>query len=458
MVGHFLGGQHQAWSSLERPWSKSYQSNFFLVSRVHSRLAPPGVADTTMKLHPLWLALGSVPLVLGLWQSVPAQEAASTLIPSARVQETQQLTKTGARRTAVVRAVERVKGAVVNIHSERTVAGGDLYSLNPAQNRINGMGTGILIDHRGYIVTNHHVVEDVSLLRIRLADGVTRNAQVVARAPEVDLALLKIDVPKTLSIMPLGTSQDLMVGETVLAIGNAYGYEHTVSMGIVSAIKRDVSLNKEMSYKQLIQTDASINPGNSGGPLVNIHGELVGVNVAIRAGAQGIGFAIPVDHMVTTVTELFRQRRRGVSHEGLTTRDRLRDSGDGLVRTVMVDRIEEQGPAAQAGLRTGDELLQIGDIKIACGYDVERGWLDRRPGEPIAVLVRRADKELRLDLTLAAPDRVASRPIVSPVASPASAFHHARTDPTSHDVVAHAGTNEARTAGPCRGRGSLEKQ
>src|SRR5262249_29825556 len=155
--------------------------------------------------------------------------------------------------------------------------------------------TGILIDPRGYIVTNQHVVDEVSLIRVRLNDGTTHSARVVAREFEADLALLKVDVGRSLPIMPLGTANDLMVGETVIAIGNAYGYEHTVSVGVVSAIKRDVTLNKEVSYKSLIQTDASINPGNSGGPLLNVNGELVGVNVAIRAGAQGIGFAIPVD-------------------------------------------------------------------------------------------------------------------------------------------------------------------
>src|SRR5262249_4504871 len=152
-----------------------------------------------------------------------------------------------------------------------------------------------------YIVTNHHVIEDVSMLRVRLANGTTALATVAARQPELDLGLLKIDVNQPLQVMPLGTAADLMVGETVIAIGNAYGYEHTVSVGVVSAIKRDVTLNKDMAYKSLIQTDASINPGNSGGPLINIHGELVGVNVAIRAGAQGIGFAIPADHMVRSV-------------------------------------------------------------------------------------------------------------------------------------------------------------
>src|SRR4029077_8652466 len=122
------------------------------------------------------------------------------------------------------------------------------------QNRVNGMGTGIIIDPRGYIVTNQHVVEDVNLIRIRLSDGTTQNTTVIARSQEADLALLKIDVRQPLPTMPLGTASDLMVGETVVAIGNAYGYEHTVSVGVVSAIKRDVTLNKEVSYKSLIQT------------------------------------------------------------------------------------------------------------------------------------------------------------------------------------------------------------
>src|SRR5262245_44775173 len=128
------------------------------------------------------------------------------------------------RRTPVVEAVKRVRAAVVNIHSERTVQGPspeELFATAPSQNRVNGMGTGIVVDPRGYIVTNHHVVEDVSLLRVRLADSTTTSARVLARDADADLALLKIDVPKPLATMPLGTAGDLMVGETVIAVGNA---------------------------------------------------------------------------------------------------------------------------------------------------------------------------------------------------------------------------------------------
>jgi serine protease Do len=313
------------------------------------------------------------------------------------------LTRTGARKTAVVAAVERVKNAVVNIHSERSVAAAnhDAFAMPAAPKAMNGMGTGIVIDPRGYIVTNQHVVDDVTSLRIRLADGASHNATVIARQPELDLAIIKIDPSTPLPVMPIGTAQDLMVGETVIALGNAYGYEHTVSVGVVSAIKRDVSLNKDMSYKSLIQTDACINPGNSGGPLVNINGELVGVNVAIRAGAQGIGFAIPVDHMVRSVCEMLKSRRRGTAYDGLVYRDVLQPSSDGLVRKVIVDRVDAGSPADLAGLQTGDVLTSVGNVKIESGIDVERGLMDRKPGQTLAVIARRQDQEKTVQLVVA---------------------------------------------------------
>jgi serine protease Do len=315
------------------------------------------------------------------------------------------------RKTAIVDVVERVKAAVVNIHSERLVQEGqtpqDLLALAPSQNRINGMGTGIIIDPRGYIVTNHHVVEDVNFIRIKLYDGTSVNAQVVARSHEQDLALLKIDVAQKLAVMPLGTAADVMVGETVVAIGNAYGYEHTVSMGIVSAVKRDVTLNKDVSYKSLIQTDASINPGNSGGPLLNVHGDLIGVNVAIRAGAQGIGFAIPVDTMIRVVSDMLKSRHRQVTYDGLLCRDRLESTPEGVVRSVIIDRIEPGTPAAQANLQKGDVLVKVGDVPVNCTFDVDRGLLDRQPSERVAIIVRRpgAAQELKAELVLEAADR-----------------------------------------------------
>jgi serine protease Do len=312
------------------------------------------------------------------------------------------------RRTQVVELVERVKGAVVNIHSERLVQGeksSDLLALAPSQSRINGMGTGILIDPRGYIVTNFHVVKDVNFIRAKLADGTSCSAQVIARSHEQDLALLKIDVGQKLQVMPLGTAQDLMVGEPVVAIGNAYGYEHTVSTGIVSAIKRDVTLDKEISYKSLIQTDACINPGNSGGPLLNVNGELIGVNVAIRAGAQGIGFAIPVDTMVRVVGEMLRNRYRQNTCDGLYCRDKLDATAEGMVRSVVIEHIDTGTPAALANLQPGDVVVRVGDIPVLCSFDVDRALLDRQANEQVAVVVRRLGQEQRVDLVLQSADR-----------------------------------------------------
>jgi serine protease Do len=159
-----------------------------------------------------------------------------------------------------------------------------------------------------------------------------------------------------------------------------------------------------MSYKSLIQTDASINPGNSGGPLLNVNGELIGVNVAIRAGAQGIGFAIPVDNMIRVVESMLRTRRQGSTYDGLRYRDRLEPGPDGLVRKVIIESNEVNSPASLAGLRKGDILLQVGDVRVGCGYDVQRGLLEHKPGELVPVVVRRQGQEKRVELALAGPD------------------------------------------------------
>jgi len=183
---------------------------------------------------------------------------------------------TSTRRDALVEFVERVQHAVVNIHSKRTMpAPADdpfrtFGQMQPQQ--VNGMGTGIVLDPRGYVVTNHHVVDEVQSLRVSLSDGTNLPAKVLAVDKEADLALVKIDAPRPLPTVPLGTATDLMLAEQVLAIGNAYGYEHTVTVGYVSQKNRDVTLNKDVAYKSLIQTSTPINPGNSGGPLFNKFG------------------------------------------------------------------------------------------------------------------------------------------------------------------------------------------
>jgi serine protease Do len=317
------------------------------------------------------------------------------------------------RQTPIVEVVKHARDAIVNIHSERAVraaAGDELFPSHNSSNRVNGMGTGILIDPRGFIVTNQHVVDDVALIRVRLADGTAATARLVARDSECDLALLKIDVDHPLATLPLGTTRDLMVGETVVAIGNAYGYEHTVTVGVVSAVSRDVNLNKEVSYKSLIQTDASINPGNSGGPLLNVHGELIGVNVAIRAGAQGIGFAIPVDTMIRVAGRMLASRApqgSARSRLGLAVRDEVRMAPPGSspgetagLRSVVVDHLDSGSAAARSGLERGDILLAVADMPIAATLDLERALFDRSAGERIGLRYRRHGQEHTTEIAL----------------------------------------------------------
>ena len=312
----------------------------------------------------------------------------------------------GKRRDEVVDVYEKVKASVVNIHSERTVnsPADDPFSRSPVQpQRVNGMGTGIVLDPRGYILTNYHVIDDVHSLRVRLYDGTGYTARVIATDKEADLALMKIEPLKPLPVIGFGTSSDLMVGESVIAVGNAYGYEHTVTAGRVSYKGRDVSLNKDMGYKGLIQTSAPINPGNSGGPLLNVLGELVGVNVAIRAGAQNIGFALPVDFVIGRAAEMIGPRRRAGLRHGLTAKDNVtRDETEvAAKRFVSVDAVDAGSPAAAAGFRPGDTITRIDDIDVVTSIDLERGLLGKAAGAKVPVTVRRAgasDTELSLQL------------------------------------------------------------
>ena len=309
------------------------------------------------------------------------------------------------RRDQVVEVYERLKPAVVNIHSERTVTapGDDPFNRQPVQpQRVNGMGTGIVLDARGYILTNYHVVDDVTSLRVRLHDGVGHAARVVSTDKEADLALIKIDPARPLPVIGLGTSSDLMVGEAVIAIGNAFGYEHSVTDGRVSFKGRDVSLNKDMGYKGLIQTSAPINPGNSGGPLLNVLGEVVGVNVAIRAGAQNIGFALQIDSVIPRAADLISVRRRNGIRHGLVLRDAAtRDETESLARrTVSVEQVEANSPAATAGFKIGDVLEQVDDITVITSIDFERGLIEKPAGQKIPVKVKRGGTATDLELVL----------------------------------------------------------
>ncbi len=310
------------------------------------------------------------------------------------------------RETPVVRAVRIAKSSVVNIHSEKTASDEDSLFGSAKGRKINGMGTGIVVDERGYIVTNHHVVDGVDSLRVTLVDGSTFMARVVSTDRTHDLAVIKVEPSEPLDVMPLGTSSDLMLGETVIAVGNAFGYEHTVTRGIVSALGRDVEVNETQRYENLIQTDASINPGNSGGPLVSLEGRVVGINVAIRAGAQRIGFAIPIDDARRVIARLISSERISHTFHGIRTRELK--SADGF--SLVAETPDSRSPAGAAGIASGDVIRRVGGVEIDDRVDLERALIGRKVGEEVefevdrngesqvvTVVLSRADVQLARD-------------------------------------------------------------
>jgi serine protease Do len=316
--------------------------------------------------------------------------------------------------TPIVKAVREAAPAVVNIQGQKPVADPVTTGRGLATREVNGMGTGVVIDARGYILTNHHVVDGVRQINVTLDGGQAYVAQLVAHDRETDLAVIRVRTPQPLPTINLGTSEDLMTGETVVAVGNAYGYEHTVTSGIISALHRNVQVNETQQYLDLIQTDASINPGNSGGPLMNLDGEMVGLNVAVRAGAQGIGFAIPVDKALDVATRLLSVERLESQWHGITPL-----AVDGPSGPVTVARIDRDSPAQSGGLERGDELRQIGTTSIERPLDVERALLGRHIGDRVPVLVKRDGREMSLDLI------VAAKPGRSREAEPAGTFQQA---------------------------------
>jgi serine protease Do len=196
-------------------------------------------------------------------------------------------------------------------------------------------------------------------------------------------------------------------------VGNAYGYEHTVTEGIISALRRAVQVSDAQFYDDLIQTDASINPGNSGGPLLNIDGEMIGINVAVRAGAQGIGFAIPVDKALDVVSGLLSSRNGQGFRHGLVVQSRATTDA-GNQSGVLVVSIQKDSPAAEAGIKPGDVITQIDGEDLASPIDFERSFLERTAGDQIHVALRRESESMKVDLKLAAATGPAAPPSVSP--------------------------------------------
>jgi serine protease Do len=310
------------------------------------------------------------------------------------------------RVTPTVKIVQQARPAIVNIHGQKTLAPTDEgFRRGDAPQNVNGMGTGVIIDERGYILTNHHVVDGVKEIQVTLADERTLIASLESHDPKTDLAVIKISAGRKLPVITIGTSTDLMPGEPVVAVGNAYGYTHTVTCGIISALHRVVQVSDAQKYRDLIQTDASINPGNSGGPLLNADGEMIGLNVAVRAGAQGIGFAIPVDLAMSVAADLMSAERIGNTWHGIVPTS----AGPAAGNQFVVGALDDESPAAKCGLKPGDVITAVGNCPVARALDLERALLGRKPGEEVKLSVHRNKQAVNVSLVLAqAPKRRAS--------------------------------------------------
>lgn len=305
----------------------------------------------------------------------------------------------------VVQAIRRVQPAVVSIYSARPApgaAGGGRNDNRP----IEGIGSGIIIDERGYIVTTQHVVANQASLRVRLHDGSTHPAKTISENRVRDLAIVKIDVDRPLLTAPFGTSAGVAVGDSVFAMGNSWGIDNSVTVGVLSALARDVEVSERQSYQNLLQTDAGVNPGGSGGPLVNANGEIVGINVAIRANAQRAAFAIPSDDARRYIARLLDIRKLAGRYHGLITHD-IKAS---QTRALLVDAVEPGSPAAKAGFEPGDVIRKVGARPIVDEADLELALLAIEGAGPVEVFVNRRGKPLTLSLTLAEVPAAEKRP------------------------------------------------
>jgi len=318
--------------------------------------------------------------------------------------------------------LEKATPAVVNISTVSTVRTEDHPLLRdpffrwfferPLERRkkhSQSLGSGVIVDAtRGHVLTNHHLIEKASEIRVTLSDGRELTAELLGSDPETDVALVQIPADD-LSAIPLGDSDRLRVGDFVVAIGNPFGLSQTVTSGIVSALGRS-GLGIE-GYEDFIQTDASINPGNSGGPLINLRGELIGINTAILApsgGNVGIGFAIPVN-MVQAI------RRQIVDHGGVrrgtfgvTLQNLTPDLARAMAlapdsRGAMVSGVKPGSAASRSGLRAGDLIVRLNDQVISDATDVKTQLALLRVGDPVVLQIVRDGKSRRLNARMADP-------------------------------------------------------
>jgi len=280
-----------------------------------------------------------------------------------------------------------------------------------------GLGSGVIIDKRGLVLTNFHVVKGADEITIRLTDKREYRGQILGTDPKTDLAVVRFDPDHTLTVAALGNSDDLRVGEWAVAIGNPFGLDQTVTVGVISATGRsDVGI---ATYENFIQTDASINPGNSGGPLLNLKGEVVGINTAIVAAGQGIGFAIPINMVKRVVDQLVDKGKvvrgwLGVSLQPLSL-ELAQSLGMSDTNGAVVGSTMANGPAAKAGLQQGDVIVGFNKVPIEDYRHVQRLVAESTVGKTVTLEIMRKKQKLSVPVTVAeVPDTITRKPDAKP--------------------------------------------
>jgi S1-C subfamily serine protease len=298
----------------------------------------------------------------------------------------------------VVAAIEKVEASVTNINTIRFERDAFLH-VHPAR----GIGSGFIIDDRGHMLTNHHITTGSREIEVALTDGRAFEGKLVGSDPANDLAVVKIDA-RELPVAELGNSSELRVGQTVIAIGNPFGLVGgpSVTVGVVSALNRHILA--ERVYENLIQTDASINPGNSGGPLLDLTAKVVGINTANIPGAQGIGFAIPINTAKAVLDDIVKYGRVTRPWLGVigvdVSREVARRFNLAIDSGVFVMQIIPESPAEGAELQSGDVIVGIENMKLDSMEALQREIRTRRAGDNISLIVVRGSEEGRVSLTL----------------------------------------------------------
>lgn len=299
----------------------------------------------------------------------------------------------------LVEAVEKINKSVVNIASVRMVHD-QLFRIFP----VRGVGSGVMIDKEGHVLTNYHVIDDAERLRVTLSDGRIFNGKIVGADPSTDLAVIKIETKEKIPIATLGDSGNLKVGQIVLAVGNPFGLTGgpTVTSGIVSSLKRNIQT--ENGVLELIQTDAAINPGNSGGPLVNTAGDVIAINTANMPYAQGIGFAVPVNTAKSILKDLIEKGRVIRPWIGIVsmkiTRSLARYYRLPLTKGALVVQIEPVSPAYNAGIRKGDIIEEVDGNKIVEPSEISTHIHKKRVGDEIIMTINRNGRTVQISLQL----------------------------------------------------------